>query len=105
MQCEIICADLCFGVSVGSALQLHDWCRESKNCKENALLLNDFRPYFCKPLYPSLDYLVKSPLELEKLVFSETNYKIIKMIFRILNKIIIHDDDDYDPNHIGCLDR
>lgn len=51
------------------------------------------------------DYLVKSPLELEKLVFSETNYKIIKMIFRILNKIIIHDDDDYDPNHIGCLDR
>ena len=58
MQCEIIiCADLRFGVQL-AAYYMHDWCRESsKNCKENALLLSDFRPYFCKPLCPSLDYL------------------------------------------------
>ncbi len=57
-QYEIICADLRFGVSVGSVLQLHDWCRESsKNCKENALLLNNLRLYFCKPLCPSLNYI------------------------------------------------
>ncbi len=49
-----LCADLRFGVQL-AAHCMHDWCRESsKNCKENALLLNYFRPYFCKPLCPSL---------------------------------------------------
>ena len=36
---EIICVDLCVGVSVGSVLQLYDKSKESKNCEKNALLL------------------------------------------------------------------
>ncbi len=47
VQCEIICIDLCVGVSVDSVLQLCYRSRESKNCKENALLLgNNFRIIF-----------------------------------------------------------
>ena len=38
---KFICVGLCSCVSVDSLLQLCNWCRESKNRKENALLLGN----------------------------------------------------------------
>ncbi len=46
VQYEIICVDLCVGVSAGCVLQLYYWSGESKDCKENALLLGNDRELF-----------------------------------------------------------